>query len=151
MAERVIGSSQFCLAPQWRGEWQWDQKECDTGNDVRIYNFSFSAGGQFSGAGQGALGSFVVSGGALDAVRGMLKWREKGSNRIVECAGHWDLQESALPTPARIDGVFWAFDVTALPRRLGQGRFTLTVAANAEGVPAAFDGETPRPVASDLV
>ena len=145
LAERVIRSPQFSLASGWKGVWLW---ESDVGRDLRLYSLSFGAGGQFWGAGQSGRGNFTVNGGALDAAEGMLKWREKGRDFIVECAGHWDLQE--LKQPTRIEGVFSAYSVAALPKRIGQGRFTLT--ADTQGVRAFQDRPAaPKAVDSDLV
>ena len=154
MAERVIRASQFPLASKWTGVWQWEGDEGK--KEARFYTLSFSVGGQFSGFGKGAHGDFTVSGGALDAVKGMVKWREKDLKDLhcMECAGQWDLRgplSSHSPhSPTRIEGIFSAYDITAVPKRVGQGCFTLT--ADAAGVPAVKGQATkpPKPV-SDLV
>ncbi|CAE6971851.1 unnamed protein product [Symbiodinium sp. CCMP2456] len=147
LAESVLRAAPFPLAPRWRGVWQWDADEKGKKEEHRLYVLRFSPGGQFSGFGRGR-SDFTVSGGAMDGAKGVLKWREQDlGNCILECAGHWDRRVS-LPT--RIDGTFAAYDVTALPKRIGQGCFTLT--ADAEGVPAAAKGEATAPAAvSDLV
>eukprot|EP00439_Symbiodinium_sp_Y106_P028137 s2700_g3.t1 len=146
LAESVLRAAPSPLTPRWRGVWRWDAGE-EKKDESRFYVLRFSPGGQFSGFGRGR-SDFTVSGGAVDAAKGMLKWREQDlNNRILECAGHWDRRASP---PTRIDGTFSAYDVTALPKRIGQGCFTLT--ADAEGVPAAVKGEATAPAAvSDLV
>ncbi|CAE7608214.1 hypothetical protein AK812_SmicGene6017 [Symbiodinium microadriaticum] len=147
LAESVLRAAPFRLAQNWRGVWQWDADEKGKKEEHRLYLLRFSPGGQFSGFGRGR-SDFTVSGGAMDGTKGVLKWREQDlSNCILECAGHWD---RGVSLPTRIDGTFSAYDVTALPKRIGQGCFTLT--ADAEGVPAAVKGEATAPAAvSDLV
>jgi len=136
LAEEAIQiRSHPSMPSRWRGVWYWDNRP----QEHRCYRLVFGVGGQFSGS----MGEVEVNGAFKN---GMLKWRERDAHWILECTGEYSL------CPPRIDGHFSAYDISALPKCIGQGRLTLTEDTQGAMVTKA-DQPAPAPpaVTSDLV